>query len=171
MNALPGGTPQADRCRTIIHDQWELVVTICRRHLSGRPDAEVEDAVQETFARLLDTDVTRIREPAAWLIVVATRVCARSLRQSYRLPTVPLASPTISDGIDPEDLVLQQRSFGELLAVLSVVEQEVLILRYSHRLAYDQIATRLGLTPSNARQVAHRARERLRDALLLIDPE
>ena len=131
--------------------------------------SDVEDAVQATFEQYLLADPATIREAAGWLIVVATRVCARSLRDVYRHRSVSLETcddPTIPD---PSELVVEQRSIGELLAILSLLEQEVLVLRYSRQLAYDDIARRLGLSPSNARQIAHRSRQRLRDALILID--
>lgn len=172
MTTPSGGDVSQNRdANAALRENWELVVTVCRRHLSGRPMADIEDAIQATFEQFLRAKPSTIRDPAAWFVVVATRVCARSLREVYRQRDTALNPLDAKLLADPCDLVVEQRSIGELLAVLTPLEQEVLVLRYSRCFSYSDIGHRVGLSESNARQIAHRSRARLRDALTLIDPD
>src|SRR5215831_16742053 len=50
---------------------------------------EAEDAVQETFARLVRTDIAQIGDVGGWLVVVVSRVCLDQLRSQRRHPTAP----------------------------------------------------------------------------------
>jgi RNA polymerase sigma factor (sigma-70 family) len=166
-----GGLPAEESVSAKVEEQWHLVEAICRMHLSGMRSADVDDAIQETFVQFLHADRRRIRDEAGWLVVVATRVCARIHRQRYRRQETAQPLQLVADKADPAEIVVEQLSFGELIATLSPQEREIVVLRYVAQLPYDQIAERLNLTTVNARQIALRARRRLRDALVLIDSD
>jgi RNA polymerase sigma-70 factor (ECF subfamily) len=172
MDTWAGDAPSADGALcSAIKQHWNLVEAICRRHLAGMRGSDIDDAVQETFVQLLIADRSRIDELPAWLIVVATRVCARIHRKRYLQPEAcEVPDERAGDAPDPADVAVEQMSFGELLAVLSPPEREVVVLRYGLQLSYDDIAARIGISAVNARQIALRARRRLQDALTLIDP-
>ena len=163
--SLAGGSLSAS-----IQTHWHLVEAICRLHLSGLRISDVDDAVQETFERFMHADRDRIRDDAGWLVVVATRVCARIHRRAYTGREVGEQLHMLVDHSDPADAAVEQMSFGELLAELSTVERRVVVMRYLLRLPYEDIGRQLNLSTVNARQIALRARRRLRGALELIDP-
>src|SRR5580700_9106704 len=76
-----------------------LVVRVCRSRLRGLPSADIEDAVQETFVQLTAADRSRILNVDAWLIRVALRSCARTLRSRYQCREVPLADAPLVDSV------------------------------------------------------------------------
>jgi RNA polymerase sigma-70 factor (TIGR02957 family) len=134
--------------------------------------AEAEDIVQEALVRVHRTleDGERIESPRAFVATVATRLAidelrsARARRESYVGEWLP--EPLVVDAIDdPADQAEMADSvslaFLVLLESLSPEERAVLLLRDVFDYGYDEIASIVGKSESNARQLAARARRRV----------
>ncbi len=145
-----------------------MVRRVCRAHL--RRHADVEDAVQETFIQFLEADRRRIQNVEAWLVRVASRVCARSHRWRYGHPEVELAEGmrTAKDDGALED-VLDAVWFRKMASHLSQLDGEALTLLYLHDLPRSTIAERLGISMDHLRVVAFRARRRAHRIIVAYD--
>ena len=133
---------------------------------------EAEDAVQEAWLRLSRTDNASIDNLGGWLTTVVARVCLDMLRartsrredeldeQSPSLPVRPLSAP------NPEQEALLADSVGLAVMVvlerLAPVERLAFVLHDMFDLSFDEIASIIGRSPVAARQLASRARKRLR---------
>ena len=134
--------------------------------------AEAEDIVQEALVRVHRAleDGQRIESPRAFVATVATRLAidelrsARVRRESYVGEWLP--EPLVADATgDPADQAEMADSlsiaFLVLLESLSPEERAVLLLRDVFDYGYDEIASIVGKSESNARQLAARARRRV----------
>lgn len=163
----PGNCDLAD----VIQRCTPMVSGICHSRLRGRPFADIEEAIQETFTRLVETDVSSIVNIEAWLIRVALNVCAQTLRHKYRRPEELTAdvppSFSVSDGgmfTDAEERVFLA-TIGTLLPTTDV---KLMHLLYVQDLPYGEVAKALGISNEAARARALRARQRacvMRDGL------
>ncbi|HVX54520.1 sigma-70 family RNA polymerase sigma factor [Nocardioides sp.] len=128
----------------------------------GSP-AGAEDAVQEAWLRLSST-----AEPpenlAAWLTTVVTRLCLDQVRARRH---VELSEELVSTS-DPEaDAMLADRVDAAMLVVLhtlSPLERVAFVLHDLFAVPFDEVAATLGRSEAAARQLASRARRRLRGA-------
>ena len=98
------------------------------------------------------------------------RICentSRDLRRARgRNRTEPLDETELLAGPDSDPLALLEgemlrEALAEALAHLSMSDQEILALRFNHGCSLQELAARLGITPNNAGQRAHRAEKRL----------
>jgi RNA polymerase sigma-70 factor (ECF subfamily) len=145
---------------------------VAYRMLGSRNEAE--DAVQEAWLRLSRSDTSGVENLRGWLTTVVARVCLDMLRSRTVRREEPLdarSPPAIADsegGPDPEQQALMADSIGlALLAVLdtlSPAERVAFVLHDTFDLAFDEIAPILGRTPAAVRQLASRARRRVRGA-------
>jgi RNA polymerase sigma-70 factor (ECF subfamily) len=137
--------------------------------------SEAEDAVQETWLRLDGASDGGIRNLRAWLTTVVGRVCIDMLRarQSRRehYPGTWLPEPVVAatpQDEDPEQQALLADSVGlALLVVLEMLtpaERLSFVLHDMFAVPFDEIAPIVGRTPETARQLASRARRRVRAA-------
>jgi RNA polymerase sigma-70 factor (ECF subfamily) len=135
--------------------------------LLGRA-GEAEDAVQETFLRWTAADQATIRNPAAWLTTVCTRVCldmlrsARWRREAYVGPWLP--EPVLTGGEPDDPAVLAESvsmAFLVVLESLSPLERVAFVLHDVFGHSYDEVATTLQRSPEAVRQLASRARRHL----------
>ncbi|WP_217569642.1 RNA polymerase sigma factor SigJ [Streptomyces sp. GbtcB7] len=136
--------------------------------------SEADDAVQEVWLKLGRTDVDEIRNLAGWLTTVVGRVCldllrTRAARREEPLDTYvpdPLVSPL--ERIDPEQEVLLADSVGlALLVVLETLEPAerlAFVLHDMFAMPFDDIAPVVGRSSAATRQLASRARRRVRGA-------
>ena len=135
---------------------------------------EADDAVQEAWIRLSRTDTSDVDNLRAWLTTVVGRVCLNMLRSrrtrreasiETHLPD-PIVSPEA--GIDPEQEALLGDSVGLALLVvldsLTPAERVAFVLHDVFAVPFDEIAPIVGRTPIAARQLASRARRRVRAA-------
>jgi RNA polymerase sigma factor (sigma-70 family) len=136
-------------------------------------DADAEDAVQETWLRLSRSDATGIDNLRAWLTTVTGRVCLDMLRSRTARPEQPLEvllpnTTADPDATDPAEEALLAERVGLALYValdaLSPAERLAFVLHDLFAVPLDSIATTLGRTPSATKQLAHRARSRVRIA-------
>ena len=128
-----------------------------------------DDAGQETWIRLQRADATAIEDLQAWLTTVVSRVCIDLIRRSGRRPEVPAEELSAEPG-GAGDLAEEVLRTEELALAMHVVldslgplERLAVILHDVFALPYAQIAPILDRSPAAARQLASRARARLRD--------
>ncbi|MDI3409417.1 RNA polymerase sigma factor SigJ [Streptomyces cavernicola] len=134
--------------------------------------AEADDAVQESWLRLSQSDSDAIENLDAWLTTVVVRICLNMLRsrntRREELMGVRVPDPVINhaDGMSPEDAALLADSVGLALQVvldtLAPAERLAFVLHDMFDLPFDEIAPLVGRTPATARQLASRARRRVR---------
>ena len=133
---------------------------------------EVDDAVQEAWLRLSRTDPTGIDNLGGWLTTVVARVCLDMLRsrQSRReepfTPDAPEPTATGMGASSPEQEALLADSVGLALLVvldrLAPAERLAFVLHDIFGLPFDEIAPIVGRSAEAARQLASRARRRVR---------
>ena len=135
---------------------------------------EADDAVQDAWLRLSRSEAREIENLGGWLTTVVARVClnmlrTRNVRREESLDAhVP--DPVISpDGeLQPEDEALLADSVGLALLVvldtLTPAERLAFVLHDMFELPFEEIATMVGRTPAAARQLASRARRRVKGA-------
>jgi RNA polymerase sigma factor (sigma-70 family) len=135
---------------------------------------EADDAVQETWLRLSRAGTAGVENLGGWLTTVVARVCLNMLRSRRTRPEealgVHLPDPVISaEGVlQPDEEALLADSVGLALLVvldtLSPAERLAFVLHDMFDLPFEQIAPMVGRSPAAARQLASRARRRVRGA-------
>jgi RNA polymerase sigma factor (sigma-70 family) len=144
--------------------------------------SEADDAVQEAWLRLRRTDAEQIDSLEPWLTTVAARICLNMLRSRRTRGEQPLdglrPEPIIDDpavGTDPEHEALLADSVGIALQVvldtLSPPERLAFVLHDMFAVPFDEIAAMLDRSPQASRQLASRARRRVRDVAPPPDPD
>jgi RNA polymerase sigma factor (sigma-70 family) len=136
--------------------------------------SEADDAVQESWLRVSragDGDVENLR---AWMTTIVARVSLdmlrsrRSRREETLGPHVPEPIVSREDGVDPEHEALLADSVGlALLVVLETLtppERLAFVLHDMFAVPFDEIAPIVDRSPAAARQLASRARRRVRGA-------
>ena len=142
---------------------------------------EADDAVQEAWLRLSRSDTSGIENLGGWLTTVVARVCLDVLRSRKSRREEPLdvhvPDPIVSreDGFDPEREALLAGSVGlALLVVLEMLapaERLAFVLHDIFAVPFDEIAPIMGRTPAAARQLASRARRRVRGSVPVPDAD
>jgi RNA polymerase sigma-70 factor, ECF subfamily len=140
---------------------------------------EADDAVQEAWLRLSRSDADGIGNLGGWLTTVVGRVCLDMLRsrKSRREESLEGRLPDLivsRDGqVDPEREALIADSVGlALLVVLETLapqERLAFVLHDTFAVAFEEIASILGCSAVAARQLASRARRRIRGAAPIPD--
>jgi RNA polymerase sigma factor (sigma-70 family) len=134
--------------------------------------SEADDAVQEAWLRLSRSDTSEVENLGAWLTTVVGRVSLNMLRSRRSRREEPLGvhmpEPIVdrADGTDPEHEALLADSVGLALLVvletLSPAERLAFVLHDMFAVPFDEIAPIVGRSPDAARQLASRARRRVR---------
>ncbi|MFB7666267.1 RNA polymerase sigma factor SigJ [Kitasatospora sp. NPDC056138] len=132
--------------------------------------ADAEDALQEAWLRWRAVDQTRVADARAYLTTIVTRLCydqlgsARVRRESYFGEWLP--EPLLTDDRTPDRLAeLGEEVSLALLAVmeqLTPAERAAFVLHDVFSIGFDEIAASLDRTPDATRQLASRARRRVR---------
>src|SRR5690606_15224294 len=140
---------------------------VAYRMLGSLSDAE--DAVQEAWVRLSRADVRGVENLRAWLTTVVARVCLDMLRsRKSRREQLGRAEPDRAASADPETEVALADSVGlALLVVLDTLppaERIAFVLHDLFDLPFEEIAPIVDRSPTAARQLASRARRRVRGA-------
>jgi RNA polymerase sigma-70 factor (ECF subfamily) len=131
--------------------------------------SEAEDAVQEAWLRLSRTDVSGVENLRGWMTTVVARVCLDMLRsRRSRRELFGLSEPDRDAGVDPETELALADSVGlALLVVLDTLppaERIAFVLHDLFDLPFEDIAPILERSEAAARQLASRARRRVRGA-------
>jgi RNA polymerase sigma-70 factor (ECF subfamily) len=134
--------------------------------------SDVDDAVQEAWLRLSRADTEPIDNLGGWLTTVVARVCLDMLRsrQSRReeplTPDAPEPVATGTTGSSPEQEALLADSVGLALLVvldrLTPAERLAFVLHDRFAVPFEEIAPIVGRSTEAARQLASRARRRVR---------
>ncbi|MFE9020939.1 sigma-70 family RNA polymerase sigma factor [Streptomyces sp. NPDC007808] len=144
--------------------------------------AEAEDAVQESWLKLSRSDAEAIDNLGGWLTTVVGRVCLDMLRSRTRRHEEPLDDTFVPDPVirplsqvDPEQEVLQADSVGlALLIVLETLEPAeriAFVLHDMFAVPFDEIAPVVERSSAATRQLASRARRRVRGATASSEPD
>lgn len=149
------------------------LVGLAYRMLGSR--AEAEDAVQEAFARALQTPSSAdVDSPRAWLARVVTNVCldqlksAKTRRETYVGPWLP--EPLVGEserlpvGAEVENAEAISLAFLLVLERLSPLERAAYLLREVFDYSYAEVASFLSRDEAAVRQLVHRAGEHVRSA-------
>jgi len=135
--------------------------------------ADADDAVQETWLRLERADAANIDNLAAWLTTVVSRVSLDLLRaprrqREHSWQVEPWRDEPVAEDADPADLVARSDRVSVallvLLETLSPAERIALVLHDVFGQPFEEIAEVLDRSPEAARQLASRARRRVRGA-------
>ena len=135
--------------------------------------AEAEDAVQEAYLRWHDVDRDQVDEPRAFLTTTTTRICldvlksARARREEYVGPWLPdPVTDTAALAPDAQTEIAEDLSVALLLALdrLSPLERAAFLLHDVFDYSFTQVADTLGRNEAACRQLASRARARVRAA-------
>lgn len=168
-------TPPSERTLDDLADQFSThrrkLYAIAHRTLGSPWSAD--DAVQEAWLRLQRTDSAAIDNLEAWLTTVVSRVCIDMIRQQVsrredldRDSSVEAETAGADAGADPAETAMQADHLALALQVmlesLGPLERLALVLHDIFALSYDDIAPIVERTPVAARQLASRARARLR---------
>jgi RNA polymerase sigma-70 factor (ECF subfamily) len=134
--------------------------------------SEVDDAVQEAWLRLSRADATGIDNLGGWLTTVVARVCLDMMRsrQSRReepfTPDAPEPVAAATPGSNPEHEALLADSVGLALLVvldrLTPAERLAFVLHDMFAVPFEEIAPIVGRSLEATRQLASRARRRVR---------
>jgi RNA polymerase sigma-70 factor (ECF subfamily) len=135
---------------------------------------EADDAVQEAWVRFSAAGADGVVNLGGWLTTIVSRVCLNQLRARAARPETlsgarvpdPVLSP--ADGPTPEQEALLADSVGLALLVvletLTPAERVAFVLHDVFDFPFGEIAPMLGRTPEAARQLASRARHRVKAA-------
>ena len=134
--------------------------------------SEAEDAVQETWLRLTRIDTATVENLGGWLTTVVARVCldmlrARKSRREEAIDArVTETSVVRGRGADPESEAVLADSVGVALLVvldaLTPAERVAFVLHDLFGLPFDQVGAIVGRSADAAKQLASRARRRVR---------
>jgi RNA polymerase sigma factor (sigma-70 family) len=144
--------------------------------------SEADDAVQEAWLRLQRTDAEQLDSLERWLTTVVARICLNMLRSRRTRSEQPLdglrPEPIIDDpavGTDPEHEALLADSVGIALQVvldtLSPAERLAFVLHDMFAVPFHEIAAIVSRSPDATRQLASRARRRVRETAPRPDPD
>ncbi len=136
--------------------------------------AEADDAVQDTWLRMSRAGTDEVENLRGWLTTITARVCLNMLRSRKVRRETPFEAhvpdPVITtDGpLQPEEEALLADSVGLALQVvldtLTPAERLAFVLHDMFDLPFEEIAPMVGRTPTAARQLASRARRRVKGA-------
>jgi RNA polymerase sigma-70 factor (ECF subfamily) len=136
--------------------------------------AEADDAVQDAWLRLSRSGTGEVENLGGWLTTIVARVClnmlrSRNLRREESVG-VRVPDPLVSreEKLQPEEEALLADSVGLALLVvldtLTPAERLAFVLHDMFGVPFEEIAPMLGRTPAAARQLASRARRRVKGA-------
>jgi RNA polymerase sigma factor (sigma-70 family) len=141
---------------------------IAYRMLGSR--AEAEDAVQESWLKVMRADRDAVENMPGWLTTVTARVCLDRLRSRGARPedAVGIGVPEAHDPaaeVDPAESAILAESVGAALLVvldsLAPDERVAFVLHDVFAVPFDTIAEVVGRSPEASRQLASRARRRV----------
>src|SRR5262245_9073256 len=141
--------------------------------------SEADDAVQEAWLRLSRSSADDIENLGGWLTTVVARVCLNLLRSRASRRDEPLESylpdPVVSrwDTTHPENAAILADSVGLALFVvlerLGPDERLAFVLHDMFAVPFEEIARVVGCSPASARQLASRARRRVKGTAFVPD--
>jgi RNA polymerase sigma-70 factor (ECF subfamily) len=147
----------------VFEEHRSFLLGLAYRLLGSMWDAE--DVVQEAYLRWSAEDRSEVREPRAYLVTVVTRLAldqlrsARVTREAYPGPWLP--EPVASDVFGPLETAELRDTLSyatlHLMERLAPPERAVFVLREGFGLPYEEIASIVGQSATNCRQLHRRA--------------
>jgi RNA polymerase sigma factor (sigma-70 family) len=135
---------------------------------------DADDAVQEAWLRLSTTDEAAIDNLTGWLTTVVSRICLNALRSRQRRPAQSIDDPAhveqfpVRAAVTPEDQAVLADSMGPALLIvldrLNPAERISFVLHDMFSVSFEEVAWILGKSEEACRQLASRARRRVRIA-------
>lgn len=164
-----------DQTRSLA-DQFEAnrphLRAVAFRILGNGEDAD--DALQEAWLRLSRVDAGDIGNLTGWLTTVVSRICLNTLRSRQRRPAQSIDDPAhveqfpLRAAVTPEDQAVLADSMGPALLVvldrLNPAERIAFVLHDMFSVSFEEVAWILDKSPEACRQLASRARRRVRIA-------
>jgi RNA polymerase sigma factor (sigma-70 family) len=143
--------------------------------------SEADDAVQDAWLRFSRSEARGVHNLGGWLTTMVARACLDLLRSRHARREEPLdgrlPEPIVSraDQLDPEHEALLADSVGLALLVvldtLTPAERLAFVLHDTFGVPFEEIAVLVGRSASAARQLASRARRRVRQAAAVPDAD
>lgn len=143
--------------------------------------SDVDDAIQEAWLRLSRSDTASIDNLGGWLTTVTARVCLdmlrsrKSRREEPLTPSAPEPVATGTGGSSPEHEAVLADSVGLALLVvldrLTPAERLAFVLHDMFALPFEEIAPIVGRSETATRQLASRARRRVRGGPVAPEPD
>jgi RNA polymerase sigma factor (sigma-70 family) len=139
--------------------------------------SEAEDAVQDAWLRLSGAAYDDVDDLGAWLTTVVARISLNKLRARKTRTEAQFPEPIIdrAEGTSPEHAALLGNTVGVALLVvletLGPAERVAFVLHDIFGMPFDEIAGIVERTPEAARQLASRARRRIRARHAEPDPD
>ena len=134
-----------------------------------RDNAAAEDVTAQAFERAYKKRSrfnARRGSPRAWLFGIARNAALDELRQRKRAATAELPGPLQEPAPDEAaELAAERDAVRAALSKLSAKDREVIALKYHADLSNAEIAEILGVSPTNAGTLLHRAMTKLREAI------
>lgn len=134
--------------------------------------AEADDAVQEAWLRFDRTDLSQVQNLAAWLTTVVSRVCLNLLRarQTRREESLESFTPDWLGAADENRIPQEEAELADSVGLamlvvlnrLSPAERIAFVLHDMFDVAFDEIAHMMERRPAAVRQLASRARAKVR---------
>jgi RNA polymerase sigma factor (sigma-70 family) len=145
---------------------------VAYRMLGSLTDAD--DAVQDTWLRVSRADASQVENLGGWLTTIVARICLNMLRSrntrgeeslDAHIPD-PLISPEGAPQPEEEALLADSVSLALLVVLdtLAPAERLAFVLHDMFQLPFSEIAPMVGRSPEAARQLASRARRRVKGA-------
>jgi RNA polymerase sigma-70 factor, ECF subfamily len=138
---------------------------------------EADDAVQEAWLRLSRSDTSEVANLGGWLTTVVARICLDMLRSRNARKEEALdehiPEPAAPSAAEQEALLADSVGLALLvvLQALAPAERIAFVLHDMFDLPFDEIAPVVGRSPEAARQLASRARRRVRGAPAIPEAE
>jgi RNA polymerase sigma-70 factor (ECF subfamily) len=142
--------------------------SVAYRMLGSRTEAD--DAVQESFLRVMRAGASGADNFTAWLTTIVARVCLDMLRKRKSRREVPVDAEAealpASDDVERDKLIADSVGIAMLvvLETLTPPERVAFVLHDMFNISFDEIAPVIGRSPAAARQLASRGRRRVRGA-------
>ncbi|MDG2520520.1 RNA polymerase sigma factor [Caulobacter segnis] len=131
-------------CERIYRSHSAWLARSLRRSL---PQNQIEEVVQETFARLAQYEaLDGIRSPKAFLLRVAINIAVKRHQRETRLATEPLKSTALDHQYGQSADQISHLAYKEVIRALPATYQETFILSRVVGLTYEEIAVRLGVS-------------------------
>ncbi len=153
-------------------EQRPRLKSVAQRMLGS--SAEAEDAVQEAWLRLSRADSSSIDNLGAWLTTVVARVSLDQLRrrkvrgEEEQLDEEALVPAALENAVEPDHELLLAESVEQAMILvldrLAPAERVAYVLHDLFDLPFGDIASILERSEESARQLASRARRRVRIA-------
>ncbi len=163
------GEAAVDELEILVREHARLVFKVAYSVLRHREDAE--DAVQETFLRMVRKGPEHIREPRLWLARVAWRIALDRVRRPSADSLEDLGqrgTDFAAESPDAEQLVIDAQMRGlmqRLITGLPRELREVITLSTVQQMSAGDIAAVLEIPEGSVRNRLFRARQMLREKL------